>query len=95
MVLRRVPTVMLPLCCCPLYFLATNGWGEDVTQLEEVLVTGTPLPAAGSLHLDEPSQVGSRLNVPIKDLPASVEIINQATIQKQGSRTILRPVRLD
>ena len=92
MVLRRVPTVMLPLCCCPLYFFATNGWGEDETQLEEVLVTGTSLPAAGSLNLDEPSQVGSRLDVPIKDLPASVEIINQATIQKQGNRTILEAI---
>ncbi|MGH9896047.1 MAG: TonB-dependent siderophore receptor, partial [bacterium] len=63
-----------------------------MTQLEPMVVTGTPLPAAGSLHLDEPSQVGSRLNVPIKDLPASVEIINQATIQKQGSRTILEAI---
>ncbi|OOO02326.1 MAG: Ferrichrome-iron receptor [Chromatiales bacterium USCg_Taylor] len=61
-------------------------------QLEDIVVTGTSLPAAGSLNLDEPSQVGSRLNVPIKDLPASVEIINQATIQKQGSRTILEAI---
>lgn len=92
MVLRRVPAIVLPLCRCSLLFAAEDPAEREPLILEDVVVVGTPLPAAGSLNLDEPSQVGSRLDVPIKELPASVEIINQATIQKQGNRTILEAI---
>lgn len=92
MILRPVPAIALALCRCPLLFAAEDPAEREPLILEEIVVVGMPLPAAGSLNLDAPSQVGSRLDVPIKDLPASVEIINQATIQKQGNRTILEAI---
>ncbi len=63
-----------------------------VPTLEEVVVIGNGPPAVGTLHLDQPSQVGSRLGVPLKEVPASVEIIDRDTIQRRGNRTVLEAV---
>lgn len=61
-------------------------------SLDEIVVIGNEPPAIGTLHLDQPSQIGSRLDVPLQDLPASVEIIDRDSMQQRGNRTILEAV---
>ncbi|MGH9890848.1 MAG: TonB-dependent receptor, partial [bacterium] len=60
--------------------------------LDEIVVFGNETPAIGTLHLDQPSQIGSRLEVPLQDLPASVEIIDRDSMQRRGNRTVLEAV---
>jgi iron complex outermembrane receptor protein len=47
----------------------------------------------GSLHLEEVSQSASRLGVSIREIPASVEVVDQTLMQERGLRTISESVQ--
>lgn len=42
-----------------------------------------------TVPLDLPAGAATRLGVPIKEIPASIEVIGQQTIQERGDRTVL------
>lgn len=53
--------------------------------IDTVLVEGQR--ERGSVALDSAAKTGSRLDIPIRDLPASVTIVSQDLIQLRGART--------
>lgn len=63
----------------------------ESVELPPVTVTAPATNSTG-LNLNETTQVGSRLGLEIKDIPASVEIIDQETIQRRGNRTLQEAV---
>lgn len=63
---------------------------EDAQQLPEVRVEATA--GTGTIPLDTESATASRLGVPIKDVPASVEIVTQETMKERGDRTTLEAI---
>jgi iron complex outermembrane receptor protein len=44
---------------------------------------------APTLHLDETSSTASRLGVPVRDLPVSVDVVDQRAVQARGARTVV------
>ncbi|CAA0119473.1 TonB-dependent receptor [Zhongshania aliphaticivorans] len=57
---------------------------------EHMLVTG--IQDGKNLALDESSGTGSRLDISLRDLPASVSVISQNMIQQYGARTAMEAV---
>lgn len=64
--------------------------GEEPQQLPQVTVTATP--DIGTIPLDAEAGTASRLGIPIKDMPASVEIVTQETMRERGDRTTIEAV---
>ena len=56
---------------------------KSVQRVETVRVTGTTPHDAPSL--DVPATTGSRLNMTVRDTPASVTVVNRDVIEKRGS----------
>jgi len=46
----------------------------------------------GTLHLDQSSPSASRLGISMREIPASVEIVDQTLLQERGLRTISEAV---
>lgn len=67
--------------------LAANAPAFGDTVLSTVEVTAER--NAGSLNLDQPSTTGSRTGVTVRELPASIESVDSATIQERGDYTIM------
>ncbi len=67
--------------------LAANAPAYGDTVLSTVEVTAER--NAGSLNLDQPSTTGSRTGVTVRELPASIESVDSATIQERGDYTIM------
>lgn len=59
-------------------------------RLETMTVTGTRL--SGTLELNNRVATGSNLDIPSRDLPASVSTIDQDVIQQRGARTTMEAV---
>jgi iron complex outermembrane receptor protein len=64
---------------------------DDNEKLSEVLVSGSRVQS--SVPLDQPSLTGSRLDIPLRDLPASISVISQDLIQQRGARTALEAIQ--
>lgn len=64
-------------------------------ELPVVEVRDRPVQTSGtgSLHLEEVSQLASRLGVSIREIPASVEVVDQILMQERGLRTISEAVQ--
>lgn len=71
---------------------ATAHAASMPTVLEQVLVQGQRA-SAHSLALDAANQTGSRLDLDLRDLPASVSVVTQEAMQLGGARTALEAVR--
>lgn len=69
---------------------APNIYADEPQQLPRVMVYG--VHDAGTVPLDADAGTASRLGVPIKDVPASVEILTQETIRERGDRTAMEAV---
>ena len=67
--------------------LAVAGFAESV-QVESVAGPPTPIP------LDAPATGGSRLDIAVRDLPASLFMVNQSLIQERGARSVEEAVQL-
>ncbi|PJA78085.1 MAG: hypothetical protein CO149_05955, partial [Nitrospirae bacterium CG_4_9_14_3_um_filter_51_5] len=68
---------------------------EEPSTVPEVLVQGQrPLPkGTGSLSLQEESQGSSRLGLTLREIPASINIISQQTMQELGLRTVSKAIQ--
>ena len=60
---------------------------SDAVLLDKVTVLGE-----ATSQLDQTTTTGSKLGLTIRETPASVEVIDAATIEKRGDSTILRAV---
>jgi len=67
--------------------LAVAGFSETV-QVESQLGEPTQIP------LNAPATGGSRLDIPVRDLPASLYLVNQELIQERGARLVEEAVQL-
>lgn len=83
---RRFPSPS-QLSIAVLAALATMGSACADTQLVPVEVTAER--EASSLGLDQASTTGSRTGVTVRELPASIESVDSATIQERGDYTIM------
>ena len=83
---RRFPSPS-QLSIAVLAALATMGSACADTQLAPVEVTAER--EASSLGLDQASTTGSRTGVTVRELPASIESVDSATIQERGDYTIM------
>ena len=63
------------------------AWASDAVLLDKVTVLGD-----SKTQLDQATTTGSKLGLTIRETPASVEVIDAATIEKRGDSTILRAV---
>lgn len=77
------------LACHVLSAAAEDGAPAESAVLEEVRVEGR---RSTFFDLDAPSDTGSRLGLAIRDLPASVSIVTQQSIQLHGARTALEAI---
>ena len=83
---RRFPSPS-QLSIAVLAALATMGSACADTQLAPVEVTAER--EASSLGLDQASTTGSRTGVTVRELPASIESVDSATIRERGDYTIM------
>ena len=67
--------------------LAVAGFAETV-QVESDAADPTQIP------LKAPATGGSRLDIPVRDLPASLFMVGQALIQERGARSVEEAVQL-
>ena len=81
---RRFPSPS-QLSIAVLAALATMGSACADTQLAPVEVTAER--EASSLGLDQASTTGSRTGVTVRELPASIESVDSATIEERGDYT--------
>ncbi|HNK13657.1 MAG TPA: TonB-dependent receptor plug domain-containing protein, partial [Nitrospira sp.] len=74
---------------------AEVGDMEEALELPEVEVRGQPIQVTGtgSLHLEEVSRSASRLGLSIREIPASVEVVDHTMMQERGLRTISEGVQ--
>lgn len=83
---RRFPSPS-QLSIAVLAALATMGSAYADTQLAPVEVTAER--EASSLGFDQASTTGSRTGVTVRELPASIESVDSATIRERGDYTIM------
>lgn len=62
--------------------------GDHTTELEPIHVRPDP----SGLRLDTEAAIGSRLGLPVRELPGSVEVIDQERMQQRGNRTTTEAV---
>ena len=66
----------------------------DVARVQEsVLVEGVPGPA-DVLRLDAAASGGTYLDIPIRELPASLTVLSQELIQERGARSVVEAAEL-
>lgn len=89
MLCSRVMVLGIVLCLMPVNLFAKEGEGDPV-EVQEVTVIGQPVErqGTGTLNLDSPSTTSSRLGLTLREIPASIEVIGQQTIQERGFRSI-------
>jgi iron complex outermembrane receptor protein len=66
------------------------GWAQSTTApveqvLKPLVITAAPAEAGDKLPLDDPNTTGSRLGLTPRETPASVAIVDRATIEKRGA----------
>lgn len=80
-----------------LYFQLFMVWAEEpevksqeAVEVPQITVIGQPIErqGTGTLNLDSVSTTSSRLGLTLREIPASIEVISQQTIQERGLRSI-------
>ena len=61
-------------------------------MLDTITVTGRNLPEA-SPDIEVKSKTGSRLDLQVRETPASIEVISQEAMQQRGARTLEEAMR--
>ena len=89
MLRRLVMASGIVLCLMPLDLFAKEGEWNSV-EVQEVTVIGQPVErqGTGTLNLDSLSTTSSRLGLTLREIPASIEVIGQQTIQERGFRSL-------
>jgi iron complex outermembrane receptor protein len=92
---RRMATTPAALAAVSLFASASACAQVPVPSLSQVdVLDSTPAPN-GRLGLDTPAGTGSRLGLTVRETPASVTVVNRATIDARGAQDtqeILRAV---
>lgn len=96
--LPRLP--LSPLCLavfatCALASVATHAQQPTTPTLQAVDVVDAAASPNGKLNLDTPVDTGSRLGLSVRENPASVTVVDRATIDARGAQDtqeILRAV---
>jgi iron complex outermembrane receptor protein len=65
---------------------SARAHSQDATPLAEVIVQARPLE---SLGLEETSSTASRLTTKVLDLPASISLVSQESLQTRGRTTVV------
>lgn len=65
-----------------LAFPAALAFGQEATQLETIVVSGQT--ETNSVGLGKTAQTGSRLNLTVKEIPASVSVVDREMIEDRG-----------
>ena len=63
-----------------------------VSRLKEVVVPGERPTEPSGLSLETPTPTGSRLGLTPREIPASVDVIGQETIEERGHRSTLEAI---
>ena len=81
-------------CLVPLVGFAKEG-NADTVNVQEVTVIGQPVAqlGTGTLNLESTSATSSRLGLTLREIPASIEVIGQQTIQERGFRSISESIQ--
>jgi iron complex outermembrane receptor protein len=80
------------ICFLSITVLATNSYAVDVpTQLNAVIINGNQ-GTHSRADLYETTVSGSRLNIDLIDLPASLDVIDQDLLRQRGARTTLEAI---
>jgi iron complex outermembrane recepter protein len=69
-----------------------EGAQEVEVPVVEVRDQAVKPTGTGTLHLEQPSASASRLGLSIREIPASVEVVDQTLLQERGLRTISEAV---
>lgn len=91
-----VPAVASTLFCA-IAFAPAAAWSqaEPAVALPAIVVTGTPVRSPAGPSLDRPAETGSRLGLTPRETPASVHVVDRATIEARGAldtQEILRAI---
>ena len=81
-------------CLVPLVGFAKEG-NTDTVNVQEVTVIGQPVAqlGTGTLNLESTSATSSRLGLTLREIPASIEVIGQQTMQERGFRSISESIQ--
>ena len=81
-------------CLVPLVGFAKEG-NADTVNVQEVTVIGQPVAqlGTGTLNLESTSATSSRLGLTLREIPASIEVIGQQTMQERGFRSISESIQ--
>ena len=81
-------------CLVPLVGFAKEG-NADTVNVQEVTVIGQPVAqlGTGTLNLESTSATSSRLGLTLREIPASIEVIGQQTMQERGLRSISESIQ--
>jgi iron complex outermembrane receptor protein len=66
----------------------------EVAGFSETVQVESRVPAPTQVPLSAPATGGSRLDIPVRDLPASLFMLGQPLIQEQGARSVEEAVQL-
>ena len=92
----RMFALVMISCVVPSLSTAEEGKMEnrEEVQVPQITVVGSPIArqGTGTLHLDQSSPSASRLGLSIREIPASVDIVDQTLLQERGLRTISEAV---
>lgn len=78
-------SLLAGLACVPLAAQAQTH-ATDTPTLQSVQVVDTAPAPNGRLHLDTPVETGSRLGLSARETPATVTVVDRATIEARGAQ---------
>ncbi|MET4576707.1 TonB-dependent receptor [Ottowia thiooxydans] len=71
----------------PLALVSASGWAQTASSLDAVTVR-----SSGETALERPVSTGSRLDVSLRDTPASVEVITREQLESKGDTSLIDAV---
>ena len=84
-------------CVLPVTVCAEEGGSkkQEEVNVPQITVNGQPIErlGTGTLHLEQSSATSSRLGLTLREIPASIEVISQQTIQERGFRSISEAIQ--
>ncbi len=79
-------SLLAGLTLAPLGAVAQSQTAEEMPMLEAVKVIDSTSTPNGRLNLDTPVETGSRLGLTPRETPASVTVVDRATIEARGAQ---------
>ena len=84
------PLALHPLAaslCCALAALSETAYAQAAqATLPDVVIQGSAIEASGKLNLDTPAATGSHLGLTPRETPATVTVVDRATIEARGAQ---------